>query len=483
MPLRVVVPRGTVYVLFALLRTSTAFTCQTVNDSFCTSSGYTANTTFPNVFNQTEQEAKDAVDGLFYLSFLRCSSRINQFLCSAFYPACNPFFPLSPIEPCLEFCVQVRDECLPLLRSFGLSWPIMLNCDKHFTSIEKNSLCSLVLPTDQPAVNQSNSTCTSAVQLFTKRTFIVAWVATCTLIYVGSTAIIVLFFCCTRTFNSIESAITSIASCYALAAVAYCVSVATASNRPACSGLASLPEEPVVYKNNSLCIAMFSVTYYFTFCTWTWWVALTLQWLARGLDTRFSRQKRILLLCHLFSWLVPTPFLAACVVRQDLVFDPVMGVCSINKDGFPAYLIIPLFIILALCCIVTLLAHILLLRHKVQVKTKSPPHEESNALVLRTGIYNPLYFLVQSSLLLLYSYDYWYISALSNMQDTASIKLHVNIAKFTVPIAINIMTLAWVCTKTSCCKCHRTRTVDFLNCDLPTLSQTDTLGSLKETSV
>lgn len=467
-------------VLLAVISTSAAaYSCQAINDSLCASSGYTGNTTFPNVFNQSEQEAKLAAGSLFYLSFIRCSSRINQFLCSAFYPTCNPFLPSTPIEPCLEFCVQVRDECLPLLRSYGYPWPNTLDCDRYFTSIDKNPLCSLLLATEQPAINQSNSSnCTSPAHIASRRTFVMAWVATCTFVYVVTTAIIALYFSCTRTSDSLVCAIISITSCSCLAAVAYCVSVATAARNPnpACigSGASTLAD----YRDDSLCVATFGIAYYCTFCTWSWWIVLTFQWLARGLNAKFSRQKRTLVLYHLFSWLVPTPFLAACMAaHRDLVVDPVMGVCSLRKNGLLTYLIIPLFVTLALCCLLTLLAHTLLLRHKVHTKTK--PYKDSDGVVLRAGLYTPMCFLVQSSLLLLYSYEYWYTPAPASNTDT---QLSIDVAKFTVTIVINITTLAWMKTKVHC-SCYRSTTLDFLTCDLPTLSQTSTMRSMKETSV
>ena len=479
-------------VLFAVLSTSAASSCQAINDSLCASSGYTGNISFPNVFNQSEQEAKLAARGLFYLSFISCSSRINQFLCSAFYPTCNPFFPSAPIEPCLEFCVQVRDECLPLLRSYGLSWPNTLDCDKYFTSMDKNPVCSwAMLPSPEPTVNHSNSSnCTMPDPLLAKRTFVMAWVATCTLVFVVTTVIIVLYFSCTRTSDPIACAVSSIACCTSLAAAAYCVSVATARDPPApCVSSASPPAD-------SLCAAMFGITYYCTLCTWSWWVALTFQWLARGLNAKLSPQKRTLVLCHVFSWLVPTPFLAACMVRGDLVFDPVVGVCSLRKDSFLAYLIVPLLVALALCCLLILLAHILFLRQKTHAKTSE---KEKDGLVLCAGLYTPMCFVVQSSLLLLYSYEYWYTPA----PASTDIQLCIDIAKFTITIVINIMTLAWVATKAKC-SCHRSTTVDFLtcdlptlscdlptlscdlptlSCDLPTLSHTSTIRSMKETSV
>lgn len=470
--------------LTAILSTADASSCQAINDNFCVSWGYNGNATFPNVFNQTEGAARVGMGAVFYLSFLQCSSRINQFLCSAFYPTCNPFSP-APIEPCLEFCVQVRDECLPLLSSYTLPWPSTLDCDIHFIPFNQNPVCSWVQPTGQSTLpsNQSNSSnCTylvPATQMAAEETFVLAWVATGTAVYTCTTAIMLLYLICARTSDSIEWSVISIASCYGFASIAYCVSVVTiARNPPTCIS----SNHPPAYKEDSLCTATFGIVYYCTCCSWTWWTVLIFQWLARGLDMKFSRQKRTLVLYHLFCWLVPAPIVAASMALKDLALDPVVGVCSFKKESLFAFVIVPLFVTLVTCCLLTLLAQVLLLRHKVRVKAK--PEKGRDGRVLRAGLYIPMCFVVQGSLLMLYSYEYWYHAPLTSTAATAHIMLQVNIAKFTVTMVINIMTVAWVTTRSSCSCCHHsTTTLDFLNCDLPTLPHTDAVRSIKETSV
>ena len=462
------------YVLLALLSASESAvqSCREIDDSFCVSSGYDVNATFPNVFNQSEGDAQLSMGMLYYLPFLKCSSRIDQFLCSAFYPACNPIFPHSPIEPCLEFCVQVRDECLPLLRSYGLPWPDLLECDVYFTSIDKNPLCAWLPDLPVPSGNRSNSTNCTPTVLASRRTFVVAWVASWSFVYIGAAVIAVLYVVRTRSSGPIECSVASIVACYGAAAVAYCVSVATARSPPTCVNSAPPPERTALYNGDSTCIVTFGIAYYCTFCTWAWWVALTFQWLVSGLGAKFSRQKRTYVSYHLFCWLVPAPFLAATMARQDLTVDAVMGVCGFKKDNLLAFVIVPLFVALALCCVITLLSHVLLLRRMVRVKRKLG--RETEGQVMRAGLFTPLCFAVQGCVLILHSYDLW---------QTSSSRLHTNIATFTAPVVISLAALVWVSSKIGCRRWNTSATLVLAPCDLPSLPHTDTICNIKETSV
>nr|QXY82376.1 secreted frizzled-related protein C HduSFRPc [Halisarca dujardinii] len=72
---------------------------------------------------------------------LGCSNALVQLLCSYYKPPCFPMEDFTiRLPPCQELCVYVRSTCEPTLKSYGRSWPDILDCSR-FPSSCNTTLC------------------------------------------------------------------------------------------------------------------------------------------------------------------------------------------------------------------------------------------------------------------------------------------------------------------------------------------------------
>ena len=60
-----------------------------------------------------------------------CHPDTRQFLCSLFTPVCLDQGLDRPIYPCRSLCEAVQAGCEGRMRTYGFSWPEMLNCSKY----------------------------------------------------------------------------------------------------------------------------------------------------------------------------------------------------------------------------------------------------------------------------------------------------------------------------------------------------------------
>ena len=114
-------------------------TCEPVQSDICKelSNGYSS-TRFPSHFFTDQAQAILQFDSFSSLIESRCSTMLKKFLCTYYFPPCSPQIS-QQILPCEVLCEVVRQDCEPVMRRHGFSWPPYFNCDRF--------------PSEQPCVD------------------------------------------------------------------------------------------------------------------------------------------------------------------------------------------------------------------------------------------------------------------------------------------------------------------------------------------
>lgn len=104
--------------------------CELIDeDVICQCRGYNL-TYFPNDRFSSQSRAKIQFSQFENLIRSNCSPYLVTFLCSRYFPPCNPrWHNFNYIRPCRELCEKVRSDCEPTLRQYGAKWSQELSCD------------------------------------------------------------------------------------------------------------------------------------------------------------------------------------------------------------------------------------------------------------------------------------------------------------------------------------------------------------------
>lgn len=78
------------------------------------------------------------------------SSRISSYLLYSVFQLANP------IGPCRPLCLSVKEKCLPVLESFGFSWPEVIRCDKFPLENNREKMC-MKGPNEQGAIQDERA--------------------------------------------------------------------------------------------------------------------------------------------------------------------------------------------------------------------------------------------------------------------------------------------------------------------------------------
>ncbi|VDN96433.1 unnamed protein product [Rodentolepis nana] len=105
--------------------------CLPIEEPSCLGLEYT-HTYLPNIIGLTSQsESAKRIHDYAPLLKLGCSSYLEFFLCSVYFPMCTESMGEQVLlKPCASFCNHVRYRCVPLMFSFNFPWPEELNCSR-----------------------------------------------------------------------------------------------------------------------------------------------------------------------------------------------------------------------------------------------------------------------------------------------------------------------------------------------------------------
>lgn len=495
--------------------------CEVVQYKTCRSlaGGINHNTTsFPNVYNhrsQAEVESFLQSSQLLQLVPLTCSPYIAHLICSAVYPLCY-HMQFERVEPCREMCVEVRDSCSSAISP--LEWPEALNCDKFQPFGTKlciwrgNATCgpiSLITSTTakdsgrenvNPTPLSSELNCTGHLIPLGKNSkisfggrddcteschgiyferhqgMLLTICITCLsmLSFVVSVFIVLTYILNFKSIDRLECPIYYIALCYTFLGLANITSMALRRESLICDHQLqnSFNQSAVITDGltNPLCSTLFSIAYYFTLCSWTWWCALTLQWFLSNLGTK-TFSFRLTLGFHVISWGTPLLFLLVVLGTGEFSGDPTTQTCWIHKDYKVPFIIFPLAASLLFCSFLVLIRFaIVLTPHYKRLQdlddgdSKSLPSLTSNPLSLfKLCIYIVLSLTILGVLFCCYFYDFWYREAWENFYLRCSSKptlqtcdqlpkssrpsLPVYLAQVCTSVCMGFLSVMWVLRK------------------------------------
>lgn len=440
--------------------------CEVIENSMCRSTVprlHFNSTSFPNIYgHRSQDEVSEFLQNsrLLELNQLNCSTYINIFICSAVYPLCYPKL-FQRVEPCRELCEAVRDGCADrLFHSFSMQWPSPLECDRFppygteiciwnetsscSRSIETGDLSSTVgtgsdsVPTAPvrsctghlSPVNRSQATfggfdncvesCRGVYFEQEQDTLLTIWTtAVSFLILVVSILTFFTYLLNYKIIRSLEVPIYYTVLCYGCLALAHLISVAIGKDALICDHtlLNSFNQSMLITEGltSPVCSTMFSVTYYFTLCTWSWWLVLTIQWSLCSLRcTNIGNPWKAVF--HLIAWGLPVPFMLGALFSGKFSGSPVMQSCWIHKQSQVEFLIVPLATVIGIFCVLLVVsfARVVNLQKKkfeglqVSTHTDNDPHFVDPSQLVRVGNYLTVTLIPMSILFGVYFYDYWY---------------------------------------------------------------------------
>lgn len=457
--------------------------CETVDYPMCRSlPGLRFNSTsFPNIYgHQSLDDAQRflADTSLLRLADLNCSEYTRIFICAAVFPLCYRQL-FGRVEPCREMCVAVRDSCqIPLRNRVSLDWPSSLSCDKfapYGTQLciwNDSSSCSLSSTISEPnpqaptelrnleiktmpigagpdctghlsPVNNSGAVfggvdrcaepCPGVYFEDDHSKLIMMWIAAIS--FLSLLVAILVFFTFLLNYkavHSLEVSVYYITLCYGLLAFTNLLSVAVDGRNIMCDDSVRNPYNQSILVVDGLtspvCSVFFSLGYYFTLCTWSWWVVLALEW---GLTIlkRASVTMEWKVVFHALAWGIPFVFLLMALFTRSFAGNPVLQTCWIRKRREVAFVLVPLSSAILLCSVLAVAAfpRIVNLRNKKFQQmhdgtspTDTTPNTANPALLDRIGTYIVFYLLPMGLLFSTYFYDFWYREAWEETYLTCS---------------------------------------------------------------
>lgn len=499
--------------------------CETVGPSLCRPlPGLHFNSTsFPNLYGhrnlaQAQQHLDDAQDLLVSLERLNCSKHAHILVCAAVFPACIEQL-FGRVEPCREMCVSVRDSCrAPLQKTSGEEWPNSLNCSLFSPygtrlCIWNDTNCQLP-PVPAPAttkamaeiltapntapvdvgvgplctgrlssVNNSKARfggldqCVEPCQgvYFEEGHTMLITMWTAAISFLSLIVAILVFFTFLlnyKTVQSLEMPLYYLALCYGVLAFTNLLSVAVGKEAVLCDSAVQNPYNQSVLVvdglTNPVCSVLFSLAYYSTLCTWSWWIVLALEW---GLCTLRSRNISVewKAIFHLLAWGTPVLFLLLAISTRSFSGNSVLQSCWIGKRHEVAFTLIPLSVAIGFCSVLVLVAFPRIVNlqsekfKKMHIGTTMAeiPNGVDPGLLNRIGTYVAFYLLPMGLLFCTYFYDYWYreaweVSYLACSTSSASLQgckavpsyrkplVQVYMAQVLASVCMGFLTVFWL---------------------------------------
>lgn len=450
-------------------------------------SNYNNTTSFPNVYGHTNlASAREFLERTFLLEMVRlnCSANTRLLICSAVYPLCfNGLF--QRVQPCREMCLEVKESCeQSLFRATGLSWPEPLDCslfdpfgselciwdDRNIncndarppsssssansgnrpgtseevaaTGAEESTLISLSLNCTGRLAKVDNTRasfgnlkgctepCHGVYFEGQQDDLVMIWTVGLSMLSVlVSGLIFVTYILSYKLIRRLDTPIFYIAISYVFLGLTNIVSMALGRDAIICdSSVENAYNQSMLVTEGTtspVCSILFGLTYYFTLCTWSWWIALTLEWSICNV-TRTNVGNVWKVVFHVIAWGSSFIFLITALVSGSFAGDPVLQTCWVDKEHRLPYLITPLSLAIAVCSavVVGVYLHHMLLRNRKLFGRKS--HRDRIAVsrnkelaataikpkfLVRVGSYVIVYLVVMAVLFCCIFYDYWYRKA------------------------------------------------------------------------
>ncbi|XP_069938691.1 frizzled-9 isoform X2 [Cherax quadricarinatus] len=365
-----------------------------------------------------------------------CSRNLRFFLCSLYAPMCSPVVA-TPVPSCRSICLEVRQNCLPVLQKFNFSWPAVLDCSRLPTP-EDNGLCmeppnatSSWLPrehsgssrtlhpintrmspapqdpskvacpprqiwVDSRGVGMCTPKCNQDV-LFRQadkhfaEVWMLVWAGLC---FVSTLFTVLTFWLEPARFRYPERPIICLSLCYLLYCLAYLsrlvVPVEVLSCEVSQNGLSHLAVEGL---QSSGCIITFILQYYFGMASGIWWMVLTMTWfLSAGKKWSSEALQAYASYFHTAAWGLPAVSTILILTLKQVDGDELVGLCyvgNVHEWAHMSFVVAPLSSLLAFGTLFIAFGFVALFRIRRAIKNEvnNSQNSEGTSLTLAAKSY------------------------------------------------------------------------------------------------
>ncbi|KAK7069779.1 Frizzled-10 [Halocaridina rubra] len=319
----------------------------------------------------------------------------------------------------VNFYLQVKSKCLPVLQRFNFEWPAALDCSRLPTP-GGDGLCmeypnitsptssippprekpqqggSHMMPTPPPRASQETKCPHRQTWVATKEggvctpkcgqdvlfrhadkhfaeVWLLVWAALC---FLSTLFTVLTFWLEPSRFRYPERTIICLSLCYLLYCLAYLARLIVPAEVLSCettpNGVSHLTVEGL---HSSGCIITFILQYYFGMASGIWWVVLTFTWfLSAGKKWSSEALQAYASYFHAAAWGLPAICTILILTLKQVDGDELVGLCyvgNVNKWAHMGFVIAPLASLLVLGTFFIILGFIALFRIRKAIKTEA----------------------------------------------------------------------------------------------------------------
>ena len=385
--------------------------CEKISIPLCMDMKYNM-TRMPNLMGNSKQsEATIRVGEFLPLIQTRCSSLLKFFLCSLAAPMCTTQVDdILVIPACRSMCLEVKSKCEPILKTFSLPWPEILDCSNLPEKGDSTNLCMEApvgaVPDDKVPIgelepilpahhypqisqypdllklleehrlrtattpmypstfcrdrfvridkNNASSSCAPKCNMDVyfqaqDKHFASIWmIVWSALCFVSTSMTVLTFLADTSRFKYPERPIIFLSLCYAVYSIAYMIRAIVGPSAISCD-TAPNGERFIIQEGlqSTWCIIVFLVLYFFGMASCIWWVVLTLTWyLAAGRKWGQEAIETLSSYFHLAAWAVPAIKTIVVLTLRRVDGDELTGLCYVGNQD---QLSLIAFVLVPLC--------------------------------------------------------------------------------------------------------------------------------------
>uniref|UniRef100_A0A3P8Z6K0 Frizzled-6 n=1 Tax=Esox lucius TaxID=8010 RepID=A0A3P8Z6K0_ESOLU len=497
---------GLVWVCLALIGARSCyshslFTCEPIKEPRCLGMQYNL-TFFPNMMEHYDQDiAANRMEPFMPLVNLHCSPEVHQFLCQAFIPACTE--DTKVIRPCRDRCETVKSDCKEEISTFGITWPLELQCDRleecryspdgsalpptklttpktsPFAKRDLGFWCPLQLKT-RPGQGSAflgagdcAPPCSNMYFQADEIEFAKTFIGVCSIVCLGATLFTFLTFLIdVKRFRYPERPIIFYAVCYSFVSLIYFIGFLLGNSASCNKAVYPAAMDTVVMGSQSKgCTLLFMLLYFFSMAGIVWWVILTITWfLAAGPKWSCEAIEKKAVWFHSVAWGIPGALTVMLLALNKVEGDNISGVCFVGLYDLDA---LRYFVLAPLCIGVVvglslLLAGIVSLNNVRQVIQHDERNQEKlKKFMIRIGVFSGLYLVPLVSLLGCYIYEQsqrstWENTWINDRCQEYSIPcshkitesdrpdLSLFLIKYMMTLVVGISAVFWVSSKKTC---------------------------------